>query len=124
MDAGYAGAFQFAFQRQIEVGRIDANEDRGRVCRSCVAKPAESPGFCSGCPALQRNRAPKALASETRIGAQRLHFGAGDADKLKIGLGMLERADQQAAEQIARRFARDNANLKRRFRHVAAMLSE
>ena len=120
MDAGNPGSLQIAFQRQIEVGRVDADEDlRLRLQELPLQGTPNRQDFTQAAQRFNITAHRKCLHRKPGFGTQRLHLGAGNTDKLKAGLGIVERVNQQAAKQIARRFARDNTYLNRRLRQDA-----
>jgi hypothetical protein len=102
MDRRHAGILHLAFQPQVEVRRVDADE-RGRLLAPDLSQ--QRPADTGQLPiTLQRvdvavNR--EQFAWPSHIEAFGLHLGAADAEELRIGEVPLDRTDQVARKKIA-----------------------
>ena len=129
MNRAHTVIFETRFEPEVEVGRIDADEQR-RLNRSQAMIDVAPDAYQL-----------RQMAQHFRVAAQRefghrvpdraagaFHAGAADAGKARTGNSLTHRVDQLRTQRIARRFPGDDADRDRpcgvRFRHYRPALNE
>jgi hypothetical protein len=108
---GNAPRLQLRLERQVEIGRVDADERARRVSPQMLRKPAPD-GDDFGQVAQHLNVAAhgQLFEGEKHFQARSFHARAADAGEAKGRVEFAQGADQFAAEQVARRLAGDHGD--------------
>ena len=108
MHRPHAARLQVGFQIQVEIGRVDADEHVGSVGgqQALLQLRADADDLAVVAQHLDIAAHRQLLAGPPGLEAVSGHLWAADAERLQIGPALTHATQQQARQQIARRFAR------------------
>ena len=118
MRGGDAGRLQFHLQIEIEVRRIHAHEQRGRVLQEVRGEPppdAEDLEVVAQHLDVSPHR--QLFHGNQHFHPCGLHARPADAGEARMRQASAQGLDEMGAEQVSRRLARDHADGERRLGH-------
>ncbi len=111
MNGGNTRTLQTPFQTEIEIRRVDADEDiRPRACEVSREISAQTQQSWQMSQHLDEAHDRKFLDGVQRVTAYGLHAHAGNTFELRIGKQFTQRFDQAGTEQISGGLARDDGD--------------
>ncbi len=111
LESGNAGPLQPPLQPQIEIRRVDADEQIGRLAQKMLSqRPADAQDGGQAAHGLHVAAHGQGFHGEQGVHTGGDHFRAADALEAGPWQPRLKRPDEMAAQQIARRFSRHDAD--------------
>ena len=112
MNRAHAGALQLALEPEIEVGRVDADEQRHARAQAGARRSSRRMRKSSGRCATTSTKPRTASFSmrKPHLAAGRLHPRTGDAGEAHVGMARAHGVDQRRRQRVAGGFAGDDAD--------------
>ncbi len=111
MHGANTAPLELRLESEIELGRVDADEQRHARAQQPRAKVAADANQLGDVPEhLDEAAHGELLDRIPRLAALGLHLRTRDASEANAGMPRADRTDQRRGERIARRLARDDAD--------------